>query len=255
MTLGVAGVILAVCLSCFGLNQQGSKRRSGRPTITQIVVLAKASHSLVKLPPSPDLVPLNCEPTESKVRLKAIATAPRGGPLNFTWQVPVGRLIGNGLEATWDLSGVKEERTYTATVEASDRDKHTAKSSVTVTVVICPGWRPCPPPCPTISVSCPSSLEPKTSITFEASVAGGPTEITPTYKWSLSAGKIISGQATSKITVDVSGLSDESITATVSVGGFDPACATVASCTILHLGEPKLPSYSCVSSNPSVLVR
>jgi hypothetical protein len=232
---GVAGLILAVCLSGFGLNQQGSKRaRANRKTNTQPIVIARASHSLVKLPPRPDLSPLDCEPTESKVKLFADATAPRKGDLLFTWQVPVGRLIGEGgREVTWDLSDV-QEGTHTATVEVSDRHKHTATGSATVTVVVCPGFHPVLP-CPTVSVSCPSTVESKASITFEATIAGGDVEIKPTYKWSLSTGKIISGQGTSKITIDVSGLSDESVTATVSVGGFHPNCSTVASCSILHV--------------------
>ena len=234
VTFGVAGLILAVYLSGFGLNQQRSKRRrSDRPTITPIVI-AKTAHSLVKLPPGRDLVPLDCEPTESKVKLSADATAPGKGDLLFTWQVAVGRLIGEGgREVTWDLSGV-QEGTHTATVEVSDKHKHTAIGSVKVTVVVCPGWHPTSP-CPSVSVSCPSTVESKASIAFEATVAGGPIEIKPTYKWSLSAGKIISGQATSKITIDVSGISGESVTATVSVGGFHPLCQTVASCTILEI--------------------
>lgn len=236
VTFGVGGLILAVCLSCFGLNQQGSKRtRANRKIIdTNLVVVVKASRTLVKLPPrNVDPANLHCELTESKVKLSANSTAPHKGTLYFTWHVPVGRLIGKGLEVTWDLSDVNEG-TYTATVEASDRHKHTGSGSVTVNVVICPGWHPPPPPCPTVSVSCPSSVESKSSITFEATVAGGPPDITPTYQWSLTAGKIVSGQGTSKVTVDVSGLSDKSVTATVSVGGgFHPLCPTIASCSIL----------------------
>lgn len=232
VTFGVAGLILAVCLSCFGLNHQGSKRaRVDRKTNTQLAIQVTASHSLVKLPPRQvDLVSLNCELTEKEVRLYATNVSPHKADLNFTWQVPVGRLIGKHREVTWDLSGV-QEGTYTATVEATDKHKHTASGSITVSVVICPGWRPDPPPCPVVSVSCPSSVESKGSITFEATVAGGDPEMIPTYEWSLSAGKIISGQSTRKVTVDVSGLSDGSVTATVSVGGAHPFCATVASCT------------------------
>ena len=241
VTLIGGGLILAVCLSCFGLNQQGSKRaRTDRKTNTQIVVQVTASRSLVKLPPRTvnDITSLDCELTEKEVKLSASATSPRKSDLYFTWQVPVGRLIGKGgREITWDLSGVNEG-TYTATVEASDRHKNTAKGSITITVVICPGWHPPPPPCPIVSVSCPASVESKESIAFEATVSGGDREMIPTYEWSLTKGKIISGQGTRKITVDVSGLSSESVTATVSVGGAHPLCATTASCTILP-GLPK----------------
>ena len=237
LTFGVGGLILAVCLSCLGLTQQGSKRTRGSRKIidTSLVVVVKASRTLVKLPPrNVDPANLPCELTESKVNLSANSTAPHKGTLYFSWHVPVGRLIGEGgREVTWDLSGV-QEGTHTATVEVSDKHKHTAIGSVKVTVVVCPGWHPTSP-CPSVSVSCPSTVESKASIAFEATVAGGDHEIKPTYKWSLSAGKIISGQATSKITIDVSGISGESVTATVSVGGFHPLCQTVASCTILEI--------------------
>ncbi|HEV8370785.1 MAG TPA: hypothetical protein VGQ39_22745, partial [Pyrinomonadaceae bacterium] len=55
--------------------------------------------------------------------------------------------------------------------------------------------------------------------------------LTPTYNWSVSAGTISSGQGTSAITVDTSGLGGQSVTATVSVGGADPSCNNSASCT------------------------
>jgi PKD domain-containing protein len=232
VTFGIVGLIFAVCLSCFGLNQQASKRARADEKIT---IEVTASRSLVKLRPNPPFAPDNCEPTESQVRLYANTTSPFKGDMNFTWQVPVGRLIAKNREATWDLSDVKEG-TYTATVEASNKHKHTASASITVAVVMCPSFLPDPPPCATISVSCPSTAESKGSVTFEATVSGGP-EITPTFEWSLSAGKIISGQGTPKITVDVSSLGHKSVTATVTVGGEDPNCNNVASCTVLEIGE------------------
>ena len=230
----VAALIFAVCFCCFGLTPQGSKKAGAdKKTNTQIAIQVTASHSLVKLPPSPDLLPLNCEPTEDKVRLYANATSTHKAAIDFTWQVPVGRLIEKGREVTWNLSGV-ETGTYTATVEARDQHKHSATGSISVTVVVCPGWRPDPPPCPLVMVSCPIGADENRSLTFVATVAGANPETKPTYKWSVSVGKIISGQATSKVIVDISGLKQPSVTATVSVGGFDPGCATVASCTIHH---------------------
>src|ERR1044071_1604126 len=122
------GIIFAVCLSGSALNQQTSK---GARADKEITIQVTASRSLVKLRPNPPLAPDNCEPTESQVRLYAKATSPQKGEMNFTWQAPVGRLIANKRKATWDLSGV-EAGTYTATVEASDRHKHTASASITV---------------------------------------------------------------------------------------------------------------------------
>jgi hypothetical protein len=232
------GFIFAVCLSCFGVDQQGAKReRTNATQDTGLVVQVSASLSLVKLPPKmADLTPLNCETTESEVRLYANSTSPHKSDITFTWEVPVGHLSGKGREVTWDLSGV-QEGTYTATVQARDEKfKQGGNGSVTVTVVICPGWHPDPPPCPTVSVSCPSEVDPKEAITFEATVSGGDPEIKRTYQWSVSSGKIISGQGTSKISVDVSDLSDASVTGTVSIGGDDPLCQTDASCSV-HVKE------------------
>jgi hypothetical protein len=54
----------------------------------------------------------------------------------------------------------------------------------------------------------------------------------PTYNWSVSAGTISSGQGTSSITVDTTGAGGQTVTATVSLGGADPACTgTTASCS------------------------
>lgn len=227
LTFGVAGVIFTLCLISF--SQQGSKgmradRNSG------LAIQVSASRYLVKLPPTPDLVPLDCEPTENKVKLYANSTSSHNAKIKFSWQVPVGRLIEKGREVTWDLSRV-QAGTYTATVKASDKHKHTANGSITVTVVVCPGWRPDPPPCPLVSVTCPAEVDSKGTLTFVANVTGGDAGVTPTYKWTVSAGKITGGQGTAKVTVDVSGLSRESVTATVAVGGMNPLCHTVASCT------------------------
>jgi hypothetical protein len=147
--------------------------------------------------------------------------------LLYTYSVTGGRLSGEGRMVTWDLSGVAAG-TYTATVEVSDGNNHTATSSTTVTVAECTG---CIPPCPTVSVSCPSDVEEGGAITFTANVSGGDTRVSLTYNWSVSAGTITSGQGPSSITVDTAGLGGQTVTATVDTGGFAPACSTSASCS------------------------
>jgi len=141
-----------------------------------------------------------------------------------------GRVSGEGKQVSWDLSGVANG-TYTATVEVNDGNQHTASGNATVTVADCTGCKLPPPPCPTISVSCPSDVEQGSPITYTASIAGGDSNITATYNWSVSAGTITSGQGTSTITVDTAGLGGQSVTATVSAGGYDPSCSTASSCT------------------------
>ena len=156
------------------------------------------------------------------------------------WKVTGGRLNkGEGREVTWDLTGLPYG-TYTVTVELNDGNQHTANSSTTVTVAPCSDCVTIESPCPTFSVSCPDSFDSKQSVTFEAHVYGGDPTITPTYQWSLSAGKIISGQGTAKVVIDISNMAEQSLTATVTFGGADPGCtANVASCTT-QVSKPML---------------
>jgi hypothetical protein len=170
----------------------------------------------------------NC-PSSSTVTLVANASDPDSDQLLYTWSVTGGRLSGEGRQVTWDLTDAANG-SYTATVEVNDGNQHTATGSATVTVADCPDCVTPKPPCPTVSVSCPSEVEAGQPITFTASVSGDTGGATPTYNWSVSAGTISSGQGTSTITVDTAGVAT-SVTATVSVGGLDPSCSATNSCT------------------------
>ena len=197
-----------------------------------IINSVNASKSLITFCPTATASSnLSCSP-EREVKLVADATAPDPNP-QFTWTVTGGSLRGEGRDVTWDLSGLAIG-SYTATVEVNDGNQHTASGSTTVTIALCPGCEAPVPLCPEVSVSCPDNLASK-SITFEAIVKGGDPEVTPSYTWSISAGKIISGQGTSKLTVDPSERGGRAITATVLLGGVNPACTIPqASCTLSH---------------------
>lgn len=170
----------------------------------------------------------SCTPSSSgDVQLTANATDPDNDTLLYTWSVTGGRLSGEGRAVTWDLTGV-QAGTYTASVEVNDGNTHTATSSTTVTVAPCTG---CAAPCPQVAVSCTDAVDQGSPITFTASVTGGDSGVTGTYNWSVSAGTITSGQGTSSITVDTAGLGGQTVTASVDVGGYPPACSTTASCS------------------------
>jgi hypothetical protein len=176
-------------------------------------------------------------PSEVTLSVKGSVTDP--DKVWFSWWVTAGRIRGKGREVIWDLTGVAEG-TYTASFEFNDGN-FTVNNQTTVTIALCSACDKPPPPCPTLSVSCPNGTGVKQPITFVASVTGGDPQMKPTYTWTVSVGKIISGQGTSKITVDTSGLST---TATVSLGGADPSCTgTTASCTIgiAEVGDGTLP--------------
>jgi hypothetical protein len=210
-------------------------RRNARTVIVpnQPPTVSSVTPSLASIlrPCPPPTSSSSCTPTGSEVTLVANATDPDSDQLLYTWSVTGGRLSGEGRQVTWDLSGVANG-SYTATVEVNDGNQHTASGSTTVTVADCSGCLPPPPPCPVVSVSCPTDVEPNAPITFTASVSGGAPGATFTYNWSVSAGTISSGQGTSTITVDTNGLGGQSVTATVNIGGADPSCTgTTASCT------------------------
>lgn len=197
------------------------------PTVSSVT----PSIASILRPCPPPTSSSSCTPTGSEVTLVANATDPDNDQLLYTWSVTGGRLSGEGRQVTWDLSGVANG-SYTATVEVNDGNQHTATGNTTVTVADCSGCVPPPPPCPTVSVSCPTDVEANQPITFTASVAGGAEGASWTYNWSVSAGTISSGQGTSTITVDTANLGGQSVTATVSIGGADPSCTgTTASCT------------------------
>jgi hypothetical protein len=206
------------------------------PTVNAVT----PSMSSVLRPCPPGTSSTSCTPTGSEVTLTADATDPDSDQLLYTWSVTGGRLTGEGRQVTWDLSGV-QNGTYTASVEVNDGNMHKATGSATVTVADCTGCVAPPPPCPNVSVSCPTDVDAGQSITFTASVTGGAEGAAWTYNWSVSAGTISSGQGTSTITVDTAGIGGQSVTATVSIGGADPSCNSTASCTTSVKPPPQPP--------------
>jgi hypothetical protein len=84
--------------------------------------------------------------------------------------------------------------------------------------------------CPTISVACPDQVEPGNKIVFSVNFTtdGSAKE---RYNWKVDEGTIVEGQGTSSITVDASKSNRKVVTATVELGGIDPACPKTASCS------------------------
>ncbi len=96
-----------------------------------------------------------------------------------------------------------------------------------------------PQNCPTVHVTCPDTYELNKPMTFTANVSGVAPNVKLVYKWQVSAGKIVEGQDTSSIKVDMSEQGESYITATVEVEGFAPECGNKASCT-LNYHAPRL---------------
>ena len=175
-------------------------------------------------------------PARSAVELSANVPVPDvDGKLLYVWTVSAGRIRGEGQKVIWDLSEVAAG-TYTTNVEVNDGTGLAANASTKVTIALCPDCITKESPCPTVAVTCPENAESNQSMKFQAHVYGGDPTVKVTYTWSVSAGKISGGQGTSTITIDVSDVTRRSITATVSIGGYDPACVNTASCTTQSAG-------------------
>ena len=156
------------------------------------------------------------EGTTINVATRASSTDPTD-VLTYSYTVSGGRIVGSGANVTWDLSGVRPG-TYTITAGADNGCGvcGTTKTE-TITVKECDCELICT--CPTLEVSGGGVVPAGTPMTFTANVSGG-TATDITYTWTVSAGTISSGQGTASITVDTTGLANNTnITATVEIGG------------------------------------
>lgn len=183
-------------------------------------------------------VVLPCAPgTQSKsggckddqvIGVRTNARDPENATLTYNYTVSGGRIVGQGANVNWDLSGVRTG-TYTITAAVDDGCGFCGKTvTKTVTVSQCTDCEtPCS--CPTLSISGPTDLVPSGgTATFTASVSGG-TQDGVTYNWSVSNGTIVSGQGTSAITVTAP--DSASVTATFEIGGLCPNCDRSRSAT------------------------
>jgi hypothetical protein len=86
--------------------------------------------------------------------------------------------------------------------------------------------------CPTITIECISDNDCCNSpFEFVVHINGKRPTDKPVYKWSISAGEIVSGQGTASIKVDAAKYPGQVVTATVEIDGLEPGCAKTASVT------------------------
>jgi hypothetical protein len=208
-----------------------------------------ASATTITMPCSPELHSSSGCPAAASttVGLTTTASDPDGDTLLYTYTVTGGRIAGEGANVSWDISGVGPG-TYTASVEVDDGCGCITASSTTVTIASCPD---CVPNvvCPTISSSCPDSVEQGTPITYSANVGWG-TPPASSYNWTVSAGTITSGQGTTSITVSTDNLAEQSVTATLEVGGVDPSCGRTTSCTTATKRLPQSSPTPFITPSP-----
>ncbi|MDQ3755667.1 MAG: hypothetical protein M3371_13165 [Acidobacteriota bacterium] len=169
------------------------------------------------------LCPRDATLATTQVRLKADAKSPDGNPLRYTWTVSGGRIVGDGANPVWDLSGVAPG-VYTARVDVATSPDPDCMAFATTAVRI----NECPPLrefCPNISINFQDVAAAGNLVTFTANVTGGTPGIAPRYDWTVSAGRIVNGLETTSITVDTAGLGGQDIKATLEVGGYGRICS------------------------------
>ena len=184
----------------------------------------------------------------AQVQLTAQAKSPKNNPIRYAWRVTGGQIEGEGAAVAWKLAGVApgQHRAYLVinTGTATELCEATAHTLVTVKPVVPK------PTCPTVGITCPEQIKAGQPVTFSSSLSGGTGNVPSIFNWTLSGGRIISGQGTSSITVDTSGLAGQSIKASLSMGGYEVECA--ASCTIefpVPLISRKFDEYPDIARN------
>lgn len=205
----------------------------------------------------PPTLSLAAEPTtvracdDARVQLIATASSPEGRPLRYKWTTNGGRLSGQGANTTWDLSGA-QPGVYQAVVEVDDGRylDCVAFSSASIVVTDCP---PPPPPriiCPNVTVSCPDAASENAPATFTATIGRNSAGVSPTYNWTVSAGRIISGQGTPSITVDTTSLAGQTIRADLELGGYGMRCPASCATSIPVVNKPrKFDEYYDIARN------
>ena len=220
----------------------GKRKQRKRTTKVDYVYNAPT----IELNASPTVVSA-CQGQPAKVHLDARVIFPSGASPRYRWSANAGHIAGTGATTEWDLTGVKPGN-YQVFLEADNgaTEECSLFSSAMVRINCAP------PTCPTISISCPEKLEINEPLTFCANNAGGSPGVRPVYEWSVTAGKIISGEGTSCIEVDTTGLAGQSVRATLNMPGYsDLNCS--ATCIAQIPNEPpkcrKFDEYSNIPRN------
>ncbi len=159
----------------------------------------------------------NCT-DDMAVNVTTTAVDPENDVLTYNYTVSGGRIVGQGANVSWDLTGAAPG-TYTITAGVDDGCGVCGKTQTkTITVEECRCEVKCV--CPTLSVTGPAGVTaPGETMTFTANVAGGTSE-TITYEWTVDNGTIIEGQGTPVIRVATTAdLAGQNVTATVTISG------------------------------------
>jgi hypothetical protein len=223
----LALLLLGAIIPLLGIQgDQNRKQQNRGPVIASFyssastVVLCPRGFSYGSACISPDLT------------LSVAASDPDSDVLRYEYSSSVGKIVGKGSSVRWNLHNIPIG-IYTASVKVKDGKGGENRALLTVTIENCTSCDPPRLPCPEITVSCRNRAGVGKLVVFSATAKGTKPYRGRSYAWVASGGRIVSGQNTRHIEVDITGLQADNITATVDVGGFDPACSREASCSLV----------------------
>jgi len=175
--------------------------------------------------------------TDLSVGVTTTAVDPENDVLTYNYTVSGGRIVGQGANVSWDLTGA-QPGTYTITAGVDDGCGVCGKTqTTTITVADCQCRVVCE--CPTsFDVTGPvGDVTAGDTLTFTATVSGG-TQSTVTYNWTVSGGTITEGQGTPVIRVATTpDLAGTTVTATVEIGGLCDTCTERSRSASVQLPE------------------
>jgi hypothetical protein len=214
-----------ICLSVTALRGQDPKNQA--VTFTPLTLSIAAEPGVVT----------TCagDSKPATVQLNAKGSATVGNPVRYSWRASGGQIDGDGPTVNWDLTGLAPGyyKAFLDITNGTASEECQAFSTTTILV------RCVPPVCPNVSIVCPDRLVVDEPITFSANMSGGSGDVSSTYNWTVSAGRIIEGQGTPTIKVDTKGLAGETIKATFAIGGYPQTCSAVC------LVQMPLPVRTC----------
>ncbi len=202
-----------------------NKRVGDIVNIPAVVNSVTLSDTVISLPCPPGYKSSSGACNDSRtINVSTSASDAENDVLTYNYTVSGGRIVGQGANVQWDLSGV-QPGTYTITTGVDDGCGVCGKTDTkTITIEECKDCvKICE--CPTITITGPGgTTNPGETMNFTLSGLGSYT-----VNWSVSAGTIESGQGTASITVRApADGSVSNITATAEVGGLDPNCNCTA---------------------------
>jgi hypothetical protein len=221
---------------------RGRRRRLHTNEAPVLQTVAASNTLLVRECPA-GAISESCQPSENQtVRLVATVSDIENDQLSFEWSVSGGRIIGEGASVDWDLSGVANGK-YNASVTVSDGGSKKVTGDTSVVIEECADCKK-PVVCPTVIVKAAEVVIEGKPIEFTASVT--PLPVGTTFNWSLSAAKFIGDKGGSTIRVDTSGIHNERVMATVTIGGLPSACSVTASGGTFVKGAQAFPALDAL---------